>query len=103
MGFMQLQLMQKGRLATCECSHCGQTHYWHEWADYGQAEDLKSARCNECGRELDPETYWESKSRNWYAGRYSAPGYLDCTDWNYGTNWRKLNAELRMLYGDWEE
>ena len=98
--FMQLQIFKRGRLATCECAKCGATNYWHEWADDGQAEDLKTARCQECHGMNDPETYWESRSRNWYAGRYSAPGYMDCTDWNYGKNYRKLARELREMYGD---
>lgn len=100
MAFMELQISQKGRLASIECSKCGMTHYWHEWTSDGQAEDLKSSSCNECGRPLDPETYWKSPSRNYYAGRYSAPGYMDCTDWEYGKNKRALIRELKDLYGD---
>lgn len=100
MSFMQLQTYKKGRLASCECGRCGATNYWHEWASDGQAEDLKAGRCNECGRALDPESYWESRSRNWYAGRYSAPGYMDCTDYSYGKNKRALARELRDLYGN---
>jgi hypothetical protein len=100
MAFMELQTYRKGRLATCECSHCGTTHYWHEWTSDGQADDLKESCCNECGRALDPETYWESPSRNWYACRYSAPGYMDCTDYSYGTNRRKLEREVSDMYGD---
>lgn len=97
---MEMVIYKKGRLASCECSKCGSTQYWHEWADDGQAEDLKTGCCRECGGELDPETFWESPSRNWYAGRYSMPGYLDCTDFSYGKNLRALRRELRELYGD---
>lgn len=100
MGFMKMQITRKGRLATIECAKCGQTIYWHEWVSDGQAEDLKDWACPECGRKADTETYWESRSRNWYAGRYSAPGYLDCTEWNYSKNLRKLKAELRDYYGE---
>ena len=100
MSFMDLHIYQKGRLASCECERCGTTAYWHEWTSDGQAEDLKTGRCPECGGALDPETYWESRSRNWYAGRYSANGYLDCTDYQYGKNARKLAKELRDMYGD---
>ena len=96
---MEMQIYRKGRLASCACGHCGVTHYWHEWADGGQAEDLKSVRCDECGRPLDPETYWESPKRNQYAGRYSMPGYLDCTPCEYDTNRRRLERTLRELYG----
>lgn len=98
--FMQLFIYKKGRLASCDCSKCGQTAYWHEWTTDGQAEDLKAGRCEECGSTLDPDTYWESPSRNWYAGRYSASGYMDCTSWSYGKNARALRRELRDMYGD---
>jgi hypothetical protein len=100
MSFMTMKIYQKGRLATCDCSKCGTTHYWHEWTSDGGAEDLKTAHCNECRRPLDPETYWESPKRNYYAGRYSAPGYMDCTDWHYDTNKRRLERELREMYGN---
>lgn len=100
MGFMQMQIYRKGRFATCDCEKCGQTETWHEWVSDGQAEDLKSGRCSDCGGSLDPETYWESPSRNWYAGRYSAPGYMDCTSYSFGKNRRVLERELRDMYGD---
>jgi hypothetical protein len=35
-----------------------------------------------------------------YAGRYSANGYMDCTDWHYDANKRRLERELRSMYGD---
>ena len=38
------------------------------------------------------------KSAWW--GRYSAPGYLDCTDWQHDTNRRRLERTLRDYYGD---
>jgi len=38
------------------------------------------------------------KSAWW--GRYSAPGYLDCTDWQYDTNRRRLERTLRDYYGN---
>ena len=34
-----------------------------------------------------------------YIGRYSASGYMDCTDWDFGTNRRKLEKHLREMYG----
>lgn len=99
-SFMELFITRKGRLASCDCEKCGQTHYWHEWASDGQADDLKKSRCSECGGKMDAETFWESPSRNYYAGCYSAPGYLDCTDWIYGKNKRNLICELKDMYGD---
>jgi hypothetical protein len=35
-----------------------------------------------------------------YLARMSAPGYMDCTDWIFGTNKRELMRELREMYGD---
>ena len=100
MSFMELFTYQKGRLASCDCGKCGATNYWHEWTSEGQADDLKKSRCNECGSALNPDTYWESRSRNYYACRYSAPGYMDCTEFQYGTNLRKLEREVRNMYGE---
>jgi len=96
---MQLEITHKGRLAIIECAKCGNTITWHEWACWGQAQDLLTCQCPDCGGKTNPETYWESPSRNWYAGRYSMPGYLDCTDWEYGKNKQKLTKKLRELCG----
>lgn len=49
-----------------------------------------------CGT-LESVTY----VRGWF-GRYSAPGYLDCTSWEYDTNRRRLERTLRDLYSDEE-
>lgn len=38
----------------------------------------------------------------WY-GRYSAPGYLDCTPWHWAESEAALVAELKGLYGDDED
>lgn len=38
-----------------------------------------------------------------YFGRYSASGYLDCTDWMFDKDEETLEAELREMYGDDEE
>lgn len=106
MSFMELDITQKGRLVTCECSKCGATNYSHEWADpdFNRNRDAMQsgdARCPECCTgKLDPSTFWESPSRNWYAARYSAPGYLDCTEWNYGKNNRELEREIVSMYGE---
>lgn len=37
--------------------------------------------------------------RGWF-GRYSAPGYLDRTEWSFDTSRRKLEAALRGDYGE---
>lgn len=35
-----------------------------------------------------------------YIGRFSAAGYMDCTDWHYDTNRKRLERELKESYGD---
>lgn len=37
----------------------------------------------------------------WY-GRYSAPGYMDCTSWSWAKSRKALVRELREMYGDAE-
>jgi NAD-dependent SIR2 family protein deacetylase len=96
---MELQIYLKGRLASIDCGKCCRTIYWHEWTNDDGSDSLKTCRCPECGGTPDLETYWESRSRNYYAGRYSMPGYMDCTDFEYGKNKRNLERELRNLYG----
>ena len=38
-----------------------------------------------------------------YFGRYSAPGYLDCTPWEYSASRVELERLLADLYGDRED
>ena len=40
------------------------------------------------------------RSVHGYFGRYQAPGYLDCTDWEFDTDRRRLVQMLDDLYGD---
>lgn len=40
--------------------------------------------------------------RGWF-GRYSAPGYLDATPWEYAKTRKELESTLRDLYGDVDE
>lgn len=100
MPFMQRQTTNAGKLASIDCGKCGQTIHWHEWVHDGQAEDLKTTRCPECGGEPDPDTYWESESQTWFAGRFAAPGYMDCTDWDYSEDLNALEADLEEMYGE---
>ncbi len=37
-----------------------------------------------------------------YYGRYSAPGYMDATDWTWGETEAEVMAELERMYGDGE-
>ena len=102
MAFMELQITQKGFLATADCAKCGATLYAHEWASWdcnGDRDALENGTyvCQECGGRADPDTYSEGKG--YYAARYSAPGYMDCTEWAYGKNKRELIREVRDMYG----
>lgn len=38
-----------------------------------------------------------------FFGRYSADGYMDCTDWNFDTDADALAQYLDEMYGDEEE
>ena len=40
--------------------------------------------------------------KGWF-GRYSAPGYLDATPWEYAKTRKELESTLRDLYGDLED
>lgn len=103
MAFMEIEMMPKGATYYCECAKCGATLWTHEWAydDHNERRDAMEAgtlRCNYCNGRADPATF--TKCGKQYAGRYSASGYLDCTEWELGTNKRRLERELRETYGD---
>ena len=107
MSHFELETTNKGALYSCECAKCGATLYSHEWADFDHndrrdAMQAGTLRCDGCRAGVaDPSTFAEAKpARSWYACRYSAPGYLDCTDWTYGRNRRALEREVRDIYGD---
>ena len=114
MAHFELQTTRKGALYSCECAKCGATMYSHEWAhdDHNERRDAMQTgtlRCDDCGvGRADPETFAQCKPggyniggdlRKFYACRYSAPGYLDCTDWSFGTNRRDLEKDVRQMYG----
>ena len=106
MSFMQLQIYQKGALYAADCSKCGATIYSHEWinGDHNELRDALQAgtpvACGICGcyAPAVPDSFIDCGKQ--YAGRYSAPGYMDCTDWSYSKNKRTLARELRDMYGD---
>jgi hypothetical protein len=50
-------------------------------------------------REFHPEAQCIQLTRIGYLGRYQAPGYLDATDWSFDRNRRRLERELRQMYG----
>ncbi len=101
MSYMQLELTRKGALYCADCAKCGATLYSHEWA-HGYNNDDRDAllagtyRCPDCGGSADPETFTDCGKQ--YAARYSAPGYLDCTEWNYSPNKRTLIRTVRDMY-----
>jgi hypothetical protein len=35
-----------------------------------------------------------------FYGRYSAPGYTDCTDWTWGASAEEVSETLESMYGD---
>jgi hypothetical protein len=101
---MKLEVTRKGKLYSCECDKCGATMFSHEWEtwDNNDSRDAMqdgTMRCPEChsGR-ADPDTFADLGMQ--YAARYSAPGYMDCTEWTFGANLRKLTREVRELYAD---
>jgi hypothetical protein len=103
MEFMKLELLKKGALCAADCRKCGATLYCHEWAtwdnnDMRDAMQNGTAQCPECHGTVDPETFTDCGRQ--YACRYSAPGYLDCTEYSYGKNKRKLMRDVREMYGD---
>jgi hypothetical protein len=105
MAFMELYIYPKGATYSCECAKCGATMYSHEWIDddHNERRDAMEAgmlRCDECNGRADPETF--TNLPNQYAGRYSADGYMDCTEWHYDSNKRRLERELRNMYGEEE-
>lgn len=100
-AFMTLRLTQKGVLVEgiCERGCLVRTHEWAS-ADFNDERDnllAGRARCPECLAKVPADTVKEH-GRTWYAGRYSASGYMDCTPWEYGRNARRLRSELRALY-----
>ena len=99
MQTMTLELVRKGLLAHIGCNRCSAEWHWHEWVSDGTADSLLCSTCPECGSKPDPATFWCSPSRNYYAGRYFMPGYLDCTEWSFGTNKHRLVKVLKDLYG----
>ncbi len=105
MNHMQLFIYKKGALYAADCSKCGVTNYTHEWItdahnETRDAMQAGTARCDECGGKIDKGTFIDCGKQ--YAGRYSAPGYMDCTDWSYNPNKRRLERELRDMYGEAE-
>lgn len=103
MSFMQMFIYDKGRTYSADCAKCGMAHTIHEWItdDFNGERDAMregALQCRECGGRMNPDTFMDTGRQ--YAGRYSAPGYMDCTDWSFDRNKRRLARELRDMYGE---
>lgn len=99
MSFMDIYIYNKAPTYAADCGKCGASIYAHP--DTGCTEqELRdgTAECGQCTGHADPVTV--SYCGKLYAGRYSANGYMDCTDWSYDANLRNLKRELRAMYGD---
>ncbi len=100
---MEIETTPKGALYYADCKKCGATLYSHEYAHWDHCErrdamEKGTLRCDHCGiGRADPNTFTQAQRRQ-YAGRYSASGYLDCTDWEFHSNYRELIRTLRDLY-----
>lgn len=102
MPFMKLEVTQKGALYAADCAKCGATMYVHEWASWDNNTDRDALQagtlaCRDCGGRSEPDTFHECGQQ--YAARYSAPGYMDSTDWHFDTNKRRLLRDVREMYG----
>lgn len=101
---MEMQVTQKGALYCADCARCGASLYVHEWATWDNNNDRDALKagtyaCDHCATgTADPETFTYCGRQ--YAARYSMPGYLDCTDWSFGPNKRRLIRETRDMYGE---
>ena len=106
-GFMTLETTPAGALYMVGCRKCGATLVTHEWThdDHNERRDAMengTLRCDDCGGRADAETFSAALDPQ-YAARYSASGYMDCTDWSYGADRLALEEEVNEMYGDWEE
>lgn len=77
-----------------------------EGLDIGEIDDDSPAWPEACAALRDyvdgdiSEAYSIELTRPGYVGRYQAPGYMDCTPWQYGEDEEALNEMLREAYAD---
>lgn len=114
-SFMQPEILAKGSHWAVECYH-GETHYvpadvvpvpeqFKPGAAFApgnsRAEDevflILAAQLRDY---LPAEAERIEVTPPGYLGRYSAPGYMDCTDWSFDTNLSSLRRTLRDYYGE---
>ena len=101
-NFMDFYITPKGSLYSAVCDKCGRKLFVHEWADCDPNEARDAMQkgalpCPDCNGHADPSTF-RHLGLNWYAARYSANGYLDCTEWEFDTNARRLEREIKRQY-----
>lgn len=46
------------------------------------------------------EEVWGIELQTGFFGRYSAPGYIDATDWTWGVSAEDVSVELERMYGE---
>ena len=90
----EVEVTARGELYSADCRRCGYMNYTHEWAylDHNERRDAMEAgtlRCCNCGGTVDPETF-TALGKHWYAARGVMPGFLDCTDKEFGETRRGL-------------
>lgn len=64
-----------------------------EWSS-----DIVAAFADYVEGDISPNDSIEHKA-GWY-GRYSAPGYMDCTEWSWADSEEELRSELEDMYGE---
>lgn len=87
MPFMQLELTNKCPHIRVYLADGGTCYYPGKWFT---VDDIRS---------IHPTEAIELTGLG-YLARFSAPGYLDATDWCFGTNRRALIADVKQFYGD---
>ena len=102
---MKPEITQKGALYSWECAKCGATLYTHEWADFDHSErrdamESGALSCDQCHGRADADTF--GRLDDAHAARLSMSGYLDCTEWTYGSSPDALRAQLDEMYGSEE-
>jgi hypothetical protein len=95
---MILETIKKGTIYSADCQKCGVTNFWHEWLSDVSSEDFTKTQCEHCYGVIGGEPF--KHPRKEYACRYTEPGYLDCTPWEYDSNRRRLEKMVRDIYGE---
>jgi hypothetical protein len=101
MSFMKPVIYNAGILLSGECAICGATNWAHQHAQPESYHMIESGNleCDQCASgHVDQETIMNHGIQ--FAGRYSANGYMDCTDWHYNVDEAALVLELKDAYGD---